>query len=361
MDWPCAAFPVNEYGLASFDGSSLFEAPLPSRAGQLPFDFSSPFARHFLLDSALFWLDQYHLDGLRVCGVPKNCPPSLQDFFQTLLDRTRETAPGRIILLDRASPLCSLSCDQAWVDGLLHTFTSTSCRQGNSPAIPARPARTGSMLALDHRSLLPRGGSLISAMTGELSERLSKARLLHLLLLAYPGKKITFMSSEFGQENGWDFHHSLDWHLLHYDPYHLQQAFFRDANMLYLSHSALWQLDNSPEGFRWLLPPTSGQDVAALRRSGPDGSLFLLFNLSKEGPRMFRLGVERPGYYRVLLNSDGCCYGGKGLGSYDRLSAGPAPEGSSPCSLLLEVPPLGGIVVAFDAPPEPHPVLISPC
>lgn len=359
MDWPCAAFPMNEYGLASFDGSSLFEAAPPNGKGQLPFDFSSPFAWRFLLDSALFWLEQYHLDGLRVCGVPRDCPPSLQDFLQTLLDRTREAAPGRAILLDSASPLCGLSCDRDWVDGLLHTFTST--RQDSAPALPARPARTGSMLALDHRALLPRGGSLVAAMTGALPERLAKARLLHLLLLAYPGKKVTFMSSEFGQENGWNYHHSLDWHLLHYEPYHSQQAFFRDANMLYLSRPALWQLDNSPEGFRWLLPPASGQGVAALRRSGPDGSLFFLFNLSGDSPHTLRFGVERPGYYRILLNSDGCCYGGKGLGSYDRLSADPIPEGRFPCSLLLEVPPLGGIAVAFDAPPEPHPVLISPC
>jgi 1,4-alpha-glucan branching enzyme len=363
MDWPCAFFSVNEHGLSHFDGSPLFEPPHCHNGVHHPFDFTRAYVRDFLLTSALFWLEQYHLDGLRICGVPDSAHPCTNAFFHDLHQQEQERCPGSLLLTDTPRLAADLTCAQGWVDDVLTSIPSPDASsEVLPPMVAVYPAPAHSILALDHRLLEPRGGSLVAAMPGNQREKMALSRLVHMLLLSFPGKKLSFMSNEFGQERRWDYRHSLDWHLLHYEIYHRQQAFFRDANALYLTRAPLWQRDDEAEGFSLLPNPAlNRKNLLVIYRYSRLDSLFVVFNFSTAAVRHIRIGVERTGYYRVLLNSDACIYGGDGRGSYDCIPAEAVPLDGMPCSVQLDIAPVSGVMMAFDRPPEVPPTLLSPC
>lgn len=356
MDFPTGCFSGSVYGLSKFDGETLFEAGEGSR--QL--NYSSAHVRQFLLDAAHFWLTEYHLDGLR---VSHNFPdsPAERRFLRELARLTQGLSPARLLLADGRLTGRELVTQERWLARLMDAIPASGTI-GSCPSSVIRPAPKGSLLALDHHLLAHRGGALTAAMTGDLGAKLSRARLLHLLLLSYPGKKMTFMGSELGQDRPWNPDYSLDWHLLHYEPYACQQAFFRAANLLYLTCRPLWACDNPADSFSLLLRPFRGRaNLLVLSRQAEGETVYAIFNFSDAAVRHLRIGVNRPGFYRVLINSDGCCYGGQGRGSYGCWSSEDVPADGFPCSMQLEVPPIGGVLLAFDAPPPPVPVLVSPC
>lgn len=362
MDFPTERFSAVEYGLSAPDGippRKRVGYESSAAGGSCPFSLADDRVRRYLFTAAQFWLAEYHLDGLRLRHSDAQ-QPSASRLFRAISRAAQELSPPRLILSDGRRTGGALVTAEGWVGGLLDAVSHAG--EGEASPVPTlRPAPRYSVLPLDHTVLAARGGSLVNAFSGSFDARLARARLAHLLLLSFPGKKLTFMGTEFGQDRRWHPEYSLDWHQLHYSSFSCQQAFFRDANLLYLREAALSASDD-PDGSFSVLPSLRGQSgLLAFRRQGGGKTIFAVFSFSGAAVRRVRIGVNRQGCYRVLLNSDGCCYGGQGRGSFGRWESEDVSADGCPFSLRLEVPPLGGVLLAFDDAPVYSPVPVSPC
>ena len=390
LDWVPAHFARDPHGLGEFDGTHLYEYADPRKQiipewNTYAFNYEDPRVVNFLIGSALFWLDLYHIDGLRVDGVepmlrldfwrkPGAWAPNVHggnenleaaEFLRRFNRKVHGAYPGTLTIAEDASPRPNitrpaaigglefdLKWDLGWVhDTLDHYMTVDPTRRKEAHSKPVfrmhYAFNENYILPLSHDEVVKGKGSFLAKMPGDDWQKRANLRLLYGFLYALPGKKLLFMGGEFGQVREWDFSASLDWHLVS-DPRHASlQRWLRDLNTQYRAEPALHELDCRPEGFSWVDAGDAEQSVLCfLRKGSSEHDLALVVcNFTPTVRRNYRVGVPRGGRWEEILNSDAQLYGGSGQGNLGSLSATPIGWHGRPQSLNLTLPPLAIIVL----------------
>ncbi len=392
LDWTPAHFPADAHGLARFDGGPLYEYPDPVQARHpdwdtLIFDYGRPEVRNFLLASALFWLDEYHIDGLRVDAVASmlyldysrkagQWRPNRHGgrenleavaLLQQLNALVHELHPGAVTIAEESTawPLVTrptyvggLGFTMKWNMGWMHDTLDylrldPIHRRYHHDRITFGLLYAHSenfVLPLSHDEVVHGKGSLLNKMHGDDWQRFAQLRLLLAYQWTYPGKKLLFMGQEFAQRREWDHDRALDWELLREPAHRGVQRLVADLNRLYRQAPALHGDDFSPQGFEWLDCHDVAQSVASyLRRS--DGRLVVVVANFTPVPRSgYRIGVPLPGRYREILNTDAAAYGGSNMGNLGAVNADAQPWMGQPCSIALTLPPLALLCLEPESP-----------
>jgi len=387
LDWVPAHFPADEHGLGYFDGTHLYEHADP-REGQHPdwgsliFNFGRLEVRSFLLSSALFWLERYHVDGLRVDAVAsmlyrdysregEDWIPNVfggrenleaisflrefnEDIYRLHPDvQTFAEESTAWPMVSRPTYLGGLGFGYKWDMGWMHDTLQYVHRDpvhrrhhhGELTFRAIYAFNENFVLPLSHDEVVHGKGSLIDGMPGDAWQKCANLRALYAYQFTLPGKKLLFMGDEFGQWREWNHERSLDWHLRG-DPLHggLERC-VADLAHLYRELSALHTRDCDPGGFEWVEPYNAEQSIIAYLRRGPAGEMALVvINFTPVPWTQHRIGVEYPGRWDERFNSDATIYGGSGHGNLGVIATVPVPSHGHPHSLVVSVPPLGALV-----------------
>ena len=388
LDWVPGHFPKDRHGLAQFDGTSLYEHADPRRGehrdwGTLIFNYGRNEVRTFLLSNALFWLEEFHIDGLRVDAVASMLyldysrrhgewipnqyggRENLEavTFLQQLNAETHGRAPGTITVAEestswpavsRPTYLGGLGFSYKWNMGWMHDMLQyvqedpihRRWHHGQITFSMLYAFTENFMLPFSHDEVVHGKRSMLDKMPGDLWQKHATLRALYGYMFGHPGKKLLFMGCEFGQWREWNVESSLDWHLLD-DPLHqgLRQ-WVQDLNHTYQREASLHQMDFEPDGFSWIDCNDNENSVVSFIRRGrnPQDFTVMLVNFTPVPRPGYRFGVPEGGWYRELLNSDGALYGGSNLGSGGGVMADDQPSHGFNHSLCVTVPPLGFVM-----------------
>jgi 1,4-alpha-glucan branching enzyme len=392
LDWVPSHFPKDANGLNYFDGTHLYEYADTRKGehkewGTLVFDYGRGEVCNFLLASALFWLREYHIDGLRLDAVasmlyldylrkPGDWVANRYggrehleavEFLRHLNEAVYAEQPGTLTIAEESTawPLVSrptyvgglgfsLKWNMGWMHDMLeymHLDPVFRRYHHNNITFSLMYAYSENfVLPLSHDEVVHIKGSLINKMPGDLWQKFANLRAFYGYMWGHPGKKLLFMGGELGQWHEWNFAESLDWHLLEppSDPHHVQLwNFLRDLNALYSREPAMSELDCDPEGFAWIDPHDSDNSVISFTRrtKKKDDTLIFICNFTPVPRHGYRLGVPYKGEYYELLNSDANRYGGSGLENLQPMPSGPMFWQSCPHSILLTLPPLSTIIL----------------
>ncbi len=398
LDWVPGHFPRDAHGLARFDGSALYEHEDPRQGehqdwGTLIFNYGRHEVRNFLLTNALYWLEAFHIDGLRVDAVASmiyldysreqgGWVPNRHggrenleaiDFLRELNTLTHEHHPGTAIIAEESTAFPAVS-RPTWVGGLGFTYKWNMGWMHDILAYVSRDPvyrrwehqhLTFSMLyawnenfilPFSHDEVVHGKGSLMAKIPGDEWQKAATLRTLFAFMYAHPGKKLLFMGAEFGQWQEWSQARSLDWHLLDRPLHAGLQRFVEDLNHRYTAEPALYQLDFSAGGFQWIDCNDHEASVISLIRRGkdPDDWVVVVFNWTPIVRHGYRIGVPEPGYYEELLNSDAAAYGGSNVGNEGGRHAEDVPAHGHPQSLVLTLPPLAGVMLKVQGSRRPE-------
>ena len=384
LDWVPSHFPTDEHGLGFFDGTHLYEHDDP-RKGFHPdwksyiFNYGRAEVQSFLISSALFWLDKYHADGLRMDAVASMLyldysrkegewvpnkyggRDNLEaiSFLRRFNEEVYKSYPDVQTVAEESTAWPEVSrptylgglgfgmkWDMGWMhDTLLYMSRDPIYRQYHHNDLTFRMiyAYTENfVLPLSHDEVTHGKGSLIGKMPGDDWQKFASLRLLLGYMYAQPGKKLLFMGAELAQWSEWSHDNSLDWHLLNYQRHTEIQRWVKALNNLYRSEPALYQLDYDPAGFEWIDANNASQSVISFVRKGKsaDDVLLVICNFTPMTYFNYRTGVPRGGLWKELLNSDAREYGGSGQDNSISLSASAIPMHGRPYSLEITLPPL---------------------
>jgi 1,4-alpha-glucan branching enzyme len=386
LDWVPAHFPKDEWALARFDGTPLYEPADPRRGehpdwGTLVFDFGRPEVRNFLVANALYWCAEFHADGLRVDAVASmlyldysrddgEWVPNVHggrenldavSFLQELNATVYKHHPGVMMLAEestawpgvtRPTDAGGLGFGFKWNMGWMHdTLTYVSKEpihrrwHHNEMTFAAVYAWSENfVLPISHDEVVHGKGSLSAKMPGDAWQRRATVRALLAYMWSFPGKQLLFMGSELADDREWSEQDGLNWALRH-DSAHAGVAdLVRDLNDAYRSDPALWSQDTTPDGFRWIAADLADQNVFAFMRIGADGShLVCVVNFAAIPYEGFRLGLPRAGGWREVINTDADSYGGSDVGNLGVVEAEEVAWHGQPASALLRIPPLGAL------------------
>jgi 1,4-alpha-glucan branching enzyme len=387
LDWVPSHFPTDEHGLAYFDGTHLFEHS-DARQGFHPdwktliFNYGRDEVRSFLLSSAMFWLDKYHVDGLRVDAVASMLyldysrkqgewlpnkyggRENLEaiEFLRQFNIEAYKEYPGIQTFAEESTawPMVSrpiylgglgfgLKWDMGWMHDTLQYFAHDPIhRKYHQNQLTFRMLYSFTenfVLPLSHDEVVHGKGSLIGKMPGDEWQKFANLRLLFAYMYAQPGKKLLFMGDEFGQVREWAHDSSLEWDVLQYPVHRGLQNWVEQLNRLYASEPALHQLDTDSTGFEWIDCNDSATSTISLLRKGTSSQeqIVVVCNFTPIPRVGYRLGVPTGGYWRELLNSDGKEYAGSGVGNAGGVTAEEEPVHGRPFSLNLTLPPLGAL------------------
>jgi 1,4-alpha-glucan branching enzyme len=389
LDWTPAHFPRDAHGLAYFDGTSLYEYGDPRKGeqrdwGSLVFDYGRNEVRNYLISSALFWLDKYHADGLRVDGVASmlyldysrkegEWVPNVfggrenleaVDFVKTFNEVVHRYHPGVLTVAEESTAWpavsrptyagglgFSLKWNMGWMnDTLVYMSKEPIHRRYHHQNLTFSMLYAWSenfVLPLSHDEVVYGKRSLLDKMPGDLWQKFANLRVFFAYFYTHPGKKLLFMGGEIGQWREWIEAESLDWHLLEYASHQQVQACVRDLNALYRREPALHDLEFEPAGFEWIDCNDSDSSVVSfLRRARrSDDYVVVVCNFTPVPRHAYRIGVPDGGFYRELFNSDSGFYGGSNMGNGSGLMADSVPLHGRPCSLRVEAPPLGAVIL----------------
>ena len=384
LDWVPSHFPSDEHGLGFFDGTHLYEHADP-RQGYHPewqsyiFNYSRQEVQSFLISNALYWLDRYHLDGLRVDAVAsmlyldyarkdsewipnqyggreniaaieflrrlnaeiyKN-HPDVQNIAEESTDWPMVSRPNYVGGLG-----FGLKWDMGWMhDTLEYMKKEPVHRRYHQDQLTFRMLyafHENFLLPLSHDEVVYGKGSLLEKMAGDDWQKFANLRALFGYMYAQPGKKLLFMGGEFGQRREWNHDTSLDWDLLDYPSHGGVQRWVADLNRFYRSEPALYELDCEPAGFEWIDCGDAESSVVSLMRRGKSAATLVLAvcNFTPVPRENYRIGAPHGGFWREALNSDATEYGGSGMGNRGGMDADPWPQHGRPFSLPLTLPPL---------------------
>jgi 1,4-alpha-glucan branching enzyme len=387
LDWVPSHFPSDGHGLAFFDGTHLFEHS-DSRQGFHPdwktfiFNYGRTEVRSFLMSSAMFWLDKYHADGLRVDAVASMLyldysrkkgewipnkyggRENLEaiDFLRHFNLEAYKEHPDTQTFAEESTSYAMVSrptylgglgfgfkWDMGWMHDTLQYFSQDPIhRQYHHNKLTFRMLYSfheNFVLPLSHDEVVHGKGSLIGKMPGDEWQRFANLRLLFAYMFAQPGKKLIFMGCEFGQVSEWSHDRSLDWDVLLYPVHHGLMNWVEQLNRLYRSEPSLHWFDNDPKGFEWVDCNDAPRSIVSLLRKGKDGEnpILIACNFTPVPRLGYMVGVPTGGYWKELLNSDGAEYGGSNMGNAGGVEALPKKTHGRPYSLRLTLPPLGAL------------------
>ncbi len=389
LDWAPAHFPSDAHGLAYFDGTHLYEHDDPRRRehpdwGTRIFNYERKEVRNFLWSSGLFWLEKYHLDGLRVDAVasmlyldysrqpgewipnPYGGHEDLEaiEFIKKFNELAHQHHPGVLTIAEESTAWpgvsrptylgglgFSLKWNLGWMHDTLLYFSKDSIHRKyhhNDLTFSLLYAFNENFASvLSHDEVVHGKRSLLSKMPGDDWQRFANLRALYAYLYGHPGKKLLFMGGEFGQWREWDSKASLDWHLLEFEPHRKLQQLVADLNRLYRKEPALYEVDFEHTGFEWIDFQDVDNSVIAFIRCARVRDDYLIFvcNFTPVPRNGYRLGVPEAKFYREVLNTDVTRYGGSGVANEPGRQAIALSWHNQPCSLDLTLPPLSVVVL----------------
>jgi 1,4-alpha-glucan branching enzyme len=398
LDWVPAHFPRDDFALARFDGTALYEHEDPRRGahpdwGTLVFNYGRHEVRNFLISNALFWLREYHVDGIRVDAVASmlyldysrrdgewvpNQFGGREDldavaFLKELNEVLYGREPGVLSVAEESTAWPGVSrptylgglgfgfkWNMGWMHDTLGYFQQDPIyRRYHHHALTFSLMYAFSenfILPLSHDEVVHGKGSLYGKMPGDRWQKLANLRAMYGYMWAHPGKKLLFMGGEFAQEREWSHERSLDWHLLEAPEHSGMQSLVRDLNRVYRDEPALWELDSDPSGFWWLEANDADENVVAFARAGagdPSSDerpvVVVIANLSPVPRYGYRVGLPRSGRWREAVNTDSSYYGGGDVGNLGGVEAEPIPWHEQPFSAETTLPPLATIWLVPDA------------
>jgi 1,4-alpha-glucan branching enzyme len=392
LDWVPAHFPKDEAALGYFDGSHLYEHSDP-RQGEHPdwntfiFNYGRNEVQSFLISNALFWLDKYHVDGLRVDAVASmlyldygrregqwipNRYGGRENldaihFLRALNEQVYAAFPTAMTIAEestawpqvsRPTYLGGLGFGFKWNMGWMHDVLEympqdpvfRSYHQNEITFSLVYAFAENFILPFSHDEVVYGKGSMIRKMPGDDWQKFANLRLLYGFMFGHPGKKLLFMGDEFGQWSEWNHDASLEWHLLEHPPHSGLQRWVRDLNTLYRGAPSLHELDSSSAGFEWIDCKDYERSVVSFLRRGnnPGDQLLFVCNFTPVVRQNYRVGVSQDGHWTEVLNSDAPLYGGSGQGNFGGLKTVPLPAHGRPFSLNMTLPPLGVVVFRVD-------------
>ncbi len=389
LDWVPAHFPKDTHGLTYFDGTHLYEHADPRKGehqdwGTLIFNYGRNEVQNFLLGNALFWIEKYHIDGLRVDAVasmlyldysrqPGGWIPNIYggnenleaiEFIKRFNVLIHGQHPGVITAAEESTawPMVSrptyagglgfsFKWNMGWMnDTLLYVSKDPIHRKYHHGTLTFSliyAFNENFILPLSHDEVVHGKRSLLDKLPGDFWQRFANLRLLYGYMYGHPGKKVLFMGSEFGQWSEWRHDASLDWHLLQHEPHLRLQGLIKDLNRLYKSEPALYEVDFEHAGFEWIdLHDWEGSTLSFIRKAkDPDDYLIFALNFTPVPRIGYRLGVPEGMFYREVFNTDSAEYGGSNMGNYGGVKAQPVEWSGRPYSVELTLPPLAVVVL----------------
>lgn len=387
LDWTPAHFPSDGHGLGEFDGTHLYEHADPRQGrhpdwGTLVFNYGRNEVQNFLISNALFWIDKYHIDGLRVDAVASMLyldysrregewiPNEFGGrenlaaiaFLKRLNEVVHSHHPGVLTIAEESTswPMVSrptyigglgfsLKWNMGWMNDTLSYFSVDPIYRKyhhSRMTFSMLYAFTENfVLPLSHDEVVHGKASLINKMPGDLWQQFANLRLFYGYLFAHPGKKLMFMGGEFGQRAEWNSDTSLEWHLLQYDTHRGLQNLSEDLNRIYRNEQSLYQVDFDWHGFEWIDCNDADSSILSFIRRAKDQSDFMVVvaNFTPVQRDAYRVGVLEPGFYREILNTDAERYGGTNMGNLGGVHAEAIPWNNKPYSILVKMPALAAI------------------
>jgi 1,4-alpha-glucan branching enzyme len=388
LDWVPGHFPKDSHGLAQFDGTSLYEHADPRQGehrdwGTLIFNYGRNEVRNFLVANGLYWLDRYHIDGLRVDAVasmlyldysrkagewvpnPQGGRENLEAiyFIKRFNEVCYERFPGILTIAEestawpgvsRPTYLGGLGFGFKWNMGWMHDFLQYMSReaihrryhQGEATFSLVYAFHEHFVLVLSHDEVVHGKGSLLNKMPGDPWQKFANLRMFYAWMYAHPGKKLLFMGGEIGQWKEWNHDQSLDWNLLEYPQHAGLRRLVQHINYLYRSEPAFFQNDDSYAGFEWIDFHDSDNSVLTfLRRSESGSAVVVIVNATPVPRHAYRVGAPGDGWYEEILNTDAEVYGGSNVGNFGGIHADAIPWQGRSHSLSLTLPPLASIAL----------------
>ncbi len=389
LDWVPGHFPKDAHGLARFDGTALYEHSDPRQGehqdwGTLIFNYGRAEVKNFLIANALFWLKEYHIDGLRVDAVASMLylDYSRKDgewvpnafggrenleaiaFVKELNRVCYEENPGTTIIAEESTAWPGVSkpvdvgglgfgfkWNMGWMNDSLqyisHDPVHRKYHHGEATFSMLYAYDENFILVLSHDEVVHGKGSMLSKMPGDRWQKFANLRMFYGWMWAHPGKKLLFMGGEFGQWTEWSHERSLDWHVFLGTEHAGLQKLVRDLNTLYVRHPALHATCHQSGGFMWLDADDAGGSLFVFARSTQEGHrIYVVVNATPVPRKGYRLGVAEPGAYRELLNTDHADYAGSHQINPQALQSNPGDWQRQPHSVMLDLPPLGMVFVA---------------
>jgi 1,4-alpha-glucan branching enzyme len=393
LDWVPAHFPRDTWALARFDGTPLYEHADPQRGqhpdwGTLIFDFGRPEVRNFLVANAIYWLEEFHADGLRVDAVASMLyldysrkagewsPNALGgrenldavSFLREVNATCYKRVPGIAMMAEESTAwpgvtrpvhLGGLGFGFKWNMGWMHDTLSYLSRDPVHRSYHHDEITFSMIYAYSENYILPLSHdevvhgkrALLRKFAGDEWRQFAGLRSLFAFQWAHPGKQLLFMGSELGQGDEWSEQAGLPWYVLEYPRHAGVQQLVKDLNAAYAAHPALWQLDNSPAGFQWIDASDRQGNVLAFLRYSTDGDvLACVANFAAMPHHGYRIGLPSAGPWAEVINTDAMGYGGSGIGNYGLLEATFEPWHGRPASAELSIPPLGVLWLAPSRP-----------
>ncbi len=388
LDWVPAHFPKDDFSLRFFDGTCLYEHEDPRKGehrdwGTLIFNYGRNEVRSFLISSACFWLDKYHIDGLRVDAVASmlyldysrqdgEWVPNIYggrenleaiDFIKRFNEVVHLYWPGAVTVAEESTAWPGVSrptylgglgftmkWNMGWMHDILEYFTKDPIfrkyHHGNLTFSLLYAFTENFVLPLSHDEVVHGKRSLLDKMPGDLWQKFANLRALLGYMFGHPGKKLLFMGGEFGQWWEWDCNSSLQWHLLNEEGHRKLQQYVKDLNRIYKSEPALYEVDFHHEGFEWIDFSDTEQSIISFMRKARNDDNFLVFvcNFTPVPREGYLIGVPQKCFYREILNSDSAIYGGTNMGNLGGVMASENPVHERPYSISITLPPLSVLI-----------------
>ena len=387
LDWVPAHFPRDTYGLSNFDGTCLYEHLDPRQGshphwGTLIYNYGRPQVSNYLIANALFWVEKYHADGIRMDAVASMLyldygkkdgewvanmyggKENLEaiELIKHLNSIMKKRNPGVLTIAEESTAFPKitgeldddgLGFDLKWNMGFMNDYLDyikfdpyfRSHRHGELTFSMVYAYSEKFILVFSHDEVVHGKASLIGKMPGDRAQKFANLRLTFAYMMTHPGKKLTFMGAELAQWNEWHYEYSLDWHLLQYAPHRQTQEFFKAMNNFYLEQPPLWDQDDSWQGFQWLCADDNQANTVAFLRWDRTGTpLIVLCNFSPEHRKGYRVGAPFGGAWAAVFNTDDEAFGGQGLGDKSPVKTEKIPCHDQQQSLEIDLPPMSTVI-----------------